>query len=171
MKRLLLLLSVILAACDVGTTAPTAPPVALTSQPSPGAPPTVTNQNFSSESQLLWYGSCVLQFVTGVVDFHWQTQVTTYADGTQQVVQHINSAGGKATDVNGIEYVFKNMQRSSVNLLTPDTYEGDMTISLRLISEGRELNEFIDVTSHYSWDGQTYQYVQSYAQNCRSGGR
>jgi hypothetical protein len=170
MKRLLLVVPVILAACGAETTAPTVPKVDLTLQLSDRAPPTITNQNFSYSSALLWLGSCANQFVTGTLDVHWQTQRTTYADGTQRVVQHINSAGGKATDVNGVEYVFKDMQRSSDDILLPDAYEGVMTISLRLISMGRELNEFIDVTVHYSWDGQTYQFTQSYAQNCRGSG-
>jgi len=169
MKRLLLLLPVLLAACDAGTTSPTAPTAAP--QFSKGAPTTVQNENTWYANPITWFDQCTPhQWVAGTVNSHVQTQVK-FSGGSQRTVSHFNVAGGKLTDVDGGEYVFNDRYALADDyVLEPFTFEGGFTRSFKVISKGRDLNEFFDMTVHYSWDGVTFLITDSYVHNCRGSG-
>ena len=171
MKHWLFVIPIALAACDAGTTSPTAPTAAP--QFSKGAPPTVQNLNEWQAWGIDWFDQCTLQsvpVVAGTINIHNQQQLKFGADGSLQAVQHINAAGMRLTDVNGIEYVFQENQASSFELLLSGTYEGDQTYSYKVISKGRLSNEFVDLTVHYAWDGVTFLITSSYVHNCRGSG-
>jgi len=169
MKRLLLVLPVILAACEASSGVPTAP---TPPQFSSDGPSTVMNYNYWYTNTIQWFDPCTPhQWVEGSVRSHVRRQ-DIFSGDTQKSAWHLNVAGGTLTDVDGGEYVFINHgEQRDDYVLQPFTFDGTATQSFVVISKGRELNQFFDLTIHYTFDGVTFVVTYTELQNCRGSER